>query len=58
MQFMADVELECETCNGKRFKDEVLDIKYNGVSIDMLLNMTVDDAISLFRKYNQNRIVN
>ena len=58
MQFMADVELECETCNGKRFKDEVLDIKYNGISIDMLLNMTVDDAISLFRKYNQNRIVN
>ena len=58
MQFMADVELECETCNGKRFKDEVLDIKYNGISIDMLLNMTVDDAISLFRRYNQNRIVN
>ena len=58
MQFMADVELECEACNGKRFKDEVLDIKYNGISIDQLLNMTVDDAISLFRKYNQNRIVN
>ena len=57
MQFMADVELECEACNGKRFKDEVLDIKYNGISIDQLLNMTVDDAISLFRKYNQNRIV-
>ena len=56
MQFMADVELECEACNGKRFKDEVLDIKYNGVSIDQLLNMTVDDAISLFRKYNQNRL--
>ena len=58
MQFMADVELECEACNGKRFKDEVLDIKYNGVSIDQLLNMTVDDAISLFRKYTQKRIVN
>ena len=58
MQFMADVELECEACNGKRFKDEVLDIKYNGISIDQLLNLTVDDAISLFRKYNQNRIVN
>ena len=57
MQFMADVELECEACNGKRFKDEVLDIKYNGISIDQLLNLTVDDAISLFRKYNQNRIV-
>ena len=45
MQFMADVELECEICKGKRFKDEITAIKYNGVSIDMLLNMTVDDSI-------------
>jgi excinuclease ABC subunit A len=58
MQFMADVELECETCKGKRFKDEITAIKYNGVSIDMLLNMTVDDSIKFFRKYNQTKIVN
>tara|TARA_B100000575_G_scaffold184421_1_gene148295 strand:+ start:2302 stop:5082 length:2781 start_codon:yes stop_codon:yes gene_type:complete len=57
MQFMADVELECEICNGKRFKDEITSIKYNGISIDMLLNMTVDDAIQFFRKYNQSKIV-
>mgnify|MGYP001315756938 CR=1 FL=1 len=58
MQFMADVELECEVCKGKRFKDEITAIKYNGVSIDMLLNMTVDDSIKFFRKYNQTKIVN
>ena len=58
MQFMADVELECEICKGKRFKDEITAIKYNGVSIDMLLNMTVDDSIKFFRKYNQTKIVN
>ena len=58
MQFMADVELECEICKGKRFKDEITAIKYNGVSIDMLLNMTVDDSIKFFRKHNQTKIVN
>ncbi len=57
MQFMADVELECDVCKGKRFKDEVTAIKYNGVSIDMLLNMTVDDSIKFFRKFNQTKIV-
>ena len=58
MQFMADVELECEVCKGKRFKDEITAIKYNGISIDMLLSMTVDDSIKFFRKYNQTKIVN
>ncbi|MFL2634087.1 MAG: excinuclease ABC subunit UvrA, partial [Candidatus Marisimplicoccus sp.] len=58
MQFMADVELECEICKGKRFKDEVTAIKYNNVSIDMLLKMTVDECIQFFRKYNQTKIVN
>ena len=58
MQFMADVELECEICKGKRFKDEVSEIKYNGISIDMLLKMTVDECIKFFRKYNQTKIVN
>ena len=54
---MADVELECDICKGKRFKDEITAIKYNGVSIDMLLKMTVDDSIQFFRKYNQSKIV-
>lgn len=48
MQFMADVELKCEACGGKRFKDDVLEIKYLGMSIYDVLEMTVDDAITFF----------
>ncbi len=48
MQFMADVELECETCNGKRFKDEVLEVEYRKKSIYDVLELTVDDAIQFF----------
>ncbi len=48
MQFMADIHLVCETCGGKRFKDEVLDVTYEGKSISDLLHLTVDDAITLF----------
>ncbi|MDD3108862.1 MAG: excinuclease ABC subunit UvrA, partial [Alistipes sp.] len=48
MQFMADVELVCEHCGGKRFKEEILEVKYYGNSIYDLLEMTVDDAITLF----------
>lgn len=48
MQFMADVELVCEACHGKRFKDEILEIKYRGKNIYDVLEMTVDDAIEFF----------
>ncbi len=48
MQFMADVELLCETCKGKRFKAEVLEAKYRGKSISDVLDMTVDAAIEFF----------
>lgn len=48
MQFMADVELKCEACGGKRFKDDVLEVKYLGMSIHDVLEMTVDDAITFF----------
>ncbi|MDE5706944.1 MAG: AAA family ATPase, partial [Alistipes sp.] len=48
MQFMADVELTCEACGGKRFKDEVLEVKYRDRSICDILDMTVDDAIGFF----------
>ncbi len=51
MQFMADVELKCESCGGKRFKDEVLEVKYHGKSIYDVLEMTVDDAIDFFKSY-------
>ena len=48
MQFMADVHLECEVCNGKRFKEDVLEVRYNGKNIYDVLTMTVDDAIDFF----------
>ena len=48
MQFMADVELICEACGGRRFRDEVLEVKYRGKSIYDVLEMTVDDAIAFF----------
>lgn len=48
MQFMADVHLECETCNGKRFKKEVLEVKFDGKTIDDILNLTIDDAVAFF----------
>lgn len=49
MQFLADVHLTCEVCGGKRFKDEVLDVKYNDKSIHDVLEMSVDEAIDFFR---------
>lgn len=49
MQFMADIKLTCETCKGKRFKDEILDIKYSELNISNILNLTVDEAISFFQ---------
>ena len=48
MQFMADVELVCEACGGRRFRDEVLEVKYRSKSIYDVLEMTVDDAIAFF----------
>jgi len=58
MQFMADVHLECETCKGKRFKKEVLEVKFEGKSINDILQTTVDDAIDFFIEHQQNKIVN
>ena len=54
MQFMADVELVCEACGGKRFRDEVLEVKYRGKSIYDVLEMTVDDAIAFFGEDKKN----
>jgi excinuclease ABC subunit A len=48
MQFMADIFLTCEACNGKRFKDEVLDIRYRDKNIVDVLEMTVDEAMQFF----------
>ncbi len=48
MQFMADIHLVCEACNGKRFKQDILEITYNEKNISDILNMTVEDAIYFF----------
>jgi excinuclease ABC subunit A len=50
MQFLADVHLTCEVCGGKRFKEEVLEVKYDGKSIYDVLEMSVDEAIAFFAK--------
>lgn len=57
MQFMADVHLPCDACDGKRFKKEVLEVKFNGANINDVLNMTIDDAIDFFEKAGQKRLV-
>lgn len=58
MQFMADLELECEACHGKRFKSDILDVRFEGKNINDILEMTVHEAIGFFGKYNRNNIVN
>ncbi|WP_163714086.1 excinuclease ABC subunit UvrA [Mangrovibacterium lignilyticum] len=52
MQFMADVHLLCESCNGKRFKDDILEVEYRGKSIFDILEMTVNQAIDFFSEGN------
>lgn len=49
MQFMADIFLKCESCHGKRFKQEVLEVEYNGKNIADILDMTVEDGLNFFR---------
>ncbi|MEL0643041.1 excinuclease ABC subunit UvrA [Olleya sp. Ti.3.14] len=58
MQFMADVHLECETCKGKRFKKEVLEVTFADKNIDDILNLTIDDAIDFFDKNGVSKIKN
>ena len=56
MQFMADIELKCEACGGRRFKEEVLEVKYRGRSIYDVLEMTVDDAVAFFGEDKANAV--
>lgn len=58
MQFMADLVLECEACHGKRFKQDVLDVRYHGKNINDVLDMTVSEAISFFEEHGEKVIVN
>lgn len=57
MVFMADVELPCETCGGKRFKKEILEVAFEGKNIDDILTMTIDEALIFFKNFNQSKIV-
>ena len=57
MVFMADVQLPCETCNGKRFKKEVLEVAFEDKNIHDILTMTVDDAIAFFIANKQAKII-
>jgi len=57
MQFMNDIVLECEACHGKRFKTEILDVKYEGQSINDILDMTVNQAVEFFSEHKQKKIV-
>jgi excinuclease ABC subunit A len=53
MQFMADIHLTCESCKGKRFKNEILDIKYHDKDIADVLDMTIDEAMEFFKGKTQ-----
>lgn len=56
MQFMADLVLKCEACKGKRFKHDVLDVRYGGKDINEVLNMTVDEAIDFFSEKSHQQL--
>ena len=58
MQFMSDIVLTCESCKGKRFKKEVLKVKFENKNIDDILNLTIQDAYIFFQEKNQNKIAN
>ncbi len=58
MQFMADVHLECETCGGKRFKKEILEVTFDDKNINDILTLTVDEAIDFFKESGIGKIVN
>lgn len=57
MQFMADIVLECESCHGKRFKADTLEVRFQGQNIYDVLEMTVNQAIEFFTEHNQPKIV-
>lgn len=56
MQFMADVHLVCETCNGKRFQKEILEVSFGEKNIDEVLNLTIDDAVRFFSENGEDKI--
>ena len=57
MQFMADLVLECESCHGQRFKQDILEVRYEGQNVNDMLNMTINQAIEFFEGHRQKRII-
>ncbi len=57
MVFMADVHLQCDTCNGKRFKKEILEVYFEGKNIDDILTMTIDEAVAFFGAKKQTKLI-
>ena len=55
MQFLADLYLTCESCKGKRFKQEVLEVTFHGKNVDDILNMTVTESIEFFSKFAEGK---
>jgi excinuclease ABC subunit A len=51
MQFMADIYLECDSCKGKRYKSEILEVRYNGKNISDVLSLSISDAITFFKEF-------
>ena len=56
MQFMADIDLICDDCNGKRFQKELLEVTFEGKNIHDVLDMSIDEAIAFFEQHKQNKI--
>lgn len=57
MQFMNDLVLECESCHGKRFKSDILEVKYEGKNVFDILNMTINQAVEFFTEHKQKKII-
>src|SRR5690606_18493859 len=55
MQFMADIHLTCEECNGKRIKDEILEVKFHGKNIADVLDMKVNEAVDFFSSFEKDK---
>ena len=58
MQFMADVKLRCDSCDGKRFKREILEVRFAGKNIFDVLSMSVDEALAFFTQQQEKKIAN
>ena len=57
MQFMADLVLECESCHGKRFKKEILEVRYHDKNVYDILDMTINQAIEFFTEWNDKKVI-